>query len=60
MLLFANVKKNEGFQKAANKQAQNEGGVLGIEANGNKIVLTMVEARVNAIDAVSSHRSIFG
>ena len=49
-------KEDEGFQKVANTQALKEGGLLGIEASANKIVLAMVEGRVYAIDAVCSHR----
>jgi nitrite reductase/ring-hydroxylating ferredoxin subunit len=50
-------KEDDGFQKVANMQALKEGGgLLGIEANGNKIVLAMVEGQVYAIDSVCSHR----
>jgi nitrite reductase/ring-hydroxylating ferredoxin subunit len=49
-------KEDDGFQKLANIQALKEGGLLGIEANGNKIVLAMVEGQVYAIDSVCSHR----
>lgn len=37
-----------GFQKVANKQGLKEGGLLGIELNGNKVVLAMVEGKVYA------------
>ena len=49
-------KEDDGFRKLANIQALREGGLLGIEANGNKIVLGMVEGQVYAIDSVCSHR----
>jgi nitrite reductase/ring-hydroxylating ferredoxin subunit len=49
-------KEDDGFQKVANTQALKEGGLLGIEANGNKIVLAMVEGQVYAIDSVCSHK----
>jgi glycine betaine catabolism B len=49
-------KENDGFQKVANKQALKERGLLGVEVNGNKIALAMVEGEVYAIDAVCSHK----
>jgi nitrite reductase/ring-hydroxylating ferredoxin subunit len=49
-------KEDDGFQKVANTQALKEGGLLGIEANGNKIVLAIVEGQVYAIDSVCSHK----
>jgi len=49
-------KEDDGFQKVANKQALKEGELLGIEANGTKIVLAMVAGRIYAIDDVCSHK----
>ncbi|AIC17159.1 Rieske (2Fe-2S) protein [Nitrososphaera viennensis] len=44
-----------GFQKVANKGDLKEGGLLGVEVEGNKIVLALVEGKVYAMDAVCSH-----
>ena len=46
----------DGFQKIANKKDINEGGLVGAELQGNKIVLAMVDGQVFAMDAVCSHR----
>lgn len=45
-----------GFQRAANKKDFKEGGLLGVELEGNKIVLVSVNGQVFAIDAVCSHK----
>lgn len=45
-----------GFQRAANKNDIKEGGLLGVELEGNKIVLIRVNGQVFAIDAVCSHK----
>ena len=45
-----------GFQKVASKSDINEGGLVGVELEENKIVLAMVEGQVFAMDAVCSHR----
>jgi nitrite reductase/ring-hydroxylating ferredoxin subunit len=45
-----------GFQRAANKNDIEEGGLLGVELEGNKIVLGRVNGQVFAIDAVCSHK----
>ena len=44
------------FQRAANKRYIKEGGLLGVELEGNKIVLTMINGQVFAMDAVCSHK----
>jgi nitrite reductase/ring-hydroxylating ferredoxin subunit len=44
-----------GFQKAANKHDLKEGGLFGVELNGNRIVLSMIEGKIYAMDAVCSH-----
>lgn len=46
----------DGFQKAANKSDIKEGGLVGVELEGNKIVLAMVDGQVFAMDAVCSHK----
>jgi ferredoxin-NADP reductase/nitrite reductase/ring-hydroxylating ferredoxin subunit len=46
----------EGYEKVANKQDLQEGNLLKVEsAAGKSIVLTMVDGKVYAIDAVCSH-----
>ena len=48
--------REEGFQRAANKTDIKEGGLVGVELEGNKIVLAMINGQVFAIDAVCSHQ----
>ena len=45
------------YQKVANKSDLKQGGLLGIEIDNKKIVLSMVEGKVYAINAVCSHKS---
>jgi nitrite reductase/ring-hydroxylating ferredoxin subunit len=45
-----------GFQRVANKRDIKEGGLLGVELEGNNIVLAMINGQVFAIDAVCSHQ----
>jgi nitrite reductase/ring-hydroxylating ferredoxin subunit len=49
-------KEQEGFQKVANKNDIKEGGLLGVELEGNNIVLAMVNGQVFAMDATCSHQ----
>jgi nitrite reductase/ring-hydroxylating ferredoxin subunit len=49
-------KGEEGFQKVANKMDIKEGGLVGVELEGNKIALAMINGQVFAIDAVCSHK----
>jgi nitrite reductase/ring-hydroxylating ferredoxin subunit len=49
-------KEEEGFQRVANKKDIKEGGLLGVELEGNNIVLAMVNGQVFAMDAVCSHQ----
>lgn len=44
------------FQRVANKSDLKEGGLLGVEIDNKKIVLSMVEGKVYAINAVCSHK----
>jgi nitrite reductase/ring-hydroxylating ferredoxin subunit len=44
------------FQKVANTSDLKEGGLLGVEIDNKKIVLSMVEGKVYAINAVCSHK----
>jgi nitrite reductase/ring-hydroxylating ferredoxin subunit len=44
------------FQKVANKRDLREGGLLGVQIDSNKIVLTMVEDKIYAMNAVCSHK----
>jgi nitrite reductase/ring-hydroxylating ferredoxin subunit len=50
------MSKEEGFQRVANKKEIKEGGLLGVELEGNKVALAMIEGQVFAIDAVCSHK----
>ena len=45
-----------GFQRVANKKDIKEGGLLGVELEGNKVALAMIDGQVFAIDAVCSHK----
>jgi nitrite reductase/ring-hydroxylating ferredoxin subunit len=45
-----------GFQRVANKKDIKEGSLLGVELEGNNIVLAMVNGQVFAMDAVCSHQ----
>ena len=49
-------KGGEGFQRVANKTDIKEGSLLGLDLEGNKIVLAMVNGQLYAIDAVCSHK----
>jgi glycine betaine catabolism B len=44
------------FQKVANKKDLREGSLLGVEIDSKRIVLTMVEGKVYAMNAVCSHK----
>jgi glycine betaine catabolism B len=48
--------EGEGFQRVANKRDIKEGGLVGVELEGNKIALAMINGQVFAIDAVCSHK----
>jgi nitrite reductase/ring-hydroxylating ferredoxin subunit len=50
------MSKEEGFQRVANKKDIKEGGLLGVELEGNKVALAMMDGQVFAIDAVCSHK----
>jgi glycine betaine catabolism B len=45
----------EGYQRVADKKELQEGGLLKVEADGENIVLSMINGRIYAIDAVCSH-----
>jgi nitrite reductase/ring-hydroxylating ferredoxin subunit len=49
-------REEEGFQRVANKMDIKEGGLLGVELEGNKIALAMINGQVFAIDAICSHK----
>jgi glycine betaine catabolism B len=44
------------FQKVANKKDLREGSLLGVQIDSKRIVLTMVEGKVYAMNAVCSHK----
>ena len=48
--------EGKGFQRVANKRDIKEGGLLGVELEGNNIVLSMVNGQVFAMDAICSHQ----
>ncbi len=45
-----------GFQRVANKRDIKEGSLLGVELEGNNIVLAMINGQVFAMDAICSHQ----
>jgi nitrite reductase/ring-hydroxylating ferredoxin subunit len=45
----------EEYQKVADKKELQEGGLLKVEADGKAIVLSMINGKIYAIDAVCSH-----
>lgn len=49
-------REEAGFQKVANKSDIKEDGLLGVELEGNNIVLATVNGQVFAMDAVCSHQ----
>ena len=46
----------EGFQRVANKMDIKEGSLLGVELEGNNIVLAVINGQVFAMDAICSHQ----
>jgi hypothetical protein len=44
------------IQKVANRSALREGGHVGVEMDGSRILLAMVESIVYAMNAVSAHK----
>ena len=49
------VKEDEGYQKVANKKDLQQNHLLRVEPNDKPIVLSLVNGRVYAMDAVCSH-----
>jgi len=49
------AKEEEGYEKVANKQDLQEGSLLKVESGRKPVVLSMVNGKVCAIDAVCSH-----
>ena len=54
-LIFSMVETSP-FQKVANKSDLAEGGLLGVQTDSKRIVLTMVEGKIYAMNAVCSHK----
>jgi nitrite reductase/ring-hydroxylating ferredoxin subunit len=54
-LIFSMV-ETPPFQKVANKNDLAEGGLLGVQTDSKRIVLTMVEGKIYAMNAVCSHK----
>jgi nitrite reductase/ring-hydroxylating ferredoxin subunit len=44
------------FQKVANKGDLKEGGLMGVQIDSKRILLTMVEGKVYAMNAICSHK----
>ena len=44
------------FQKVANKSDLKEGGLLGVEIDNKRVVLSMVEGKVYAMNSICSHK----
>jgi nitrite reductase/ring-hydroxylating ferredoxin subunit len=51
-----NMVETPGFQKVANKSDLREGGLLGVQIDSKRIVLSMVEGKVYAMNAVCTHK----
>jgi nitrite reductase/ring-hydroxylating ferredoxin subunit len=51
-----NMVETPRFQKAANKSDLKEGGLLGIEIDSKRVVLSMVEGKVYAMNSICSHK----
>ena len=45
------------FERVANKTDIKEGGLLGVELEGNNLVLAMINGQVFAMDAICSHQA---
>ncbi len=44
------------FQKVANKSDLKEGGLLGVEIDNKRVVLSMVEGKVYAMNSICTHK----
>jgi nitrite reductase/ring-hydroxylating ferredoxin subunit len=51
-----NMVETPRFQKVANKSDLKEGGLMGVEIDNKRIVLSMVEGKVYAMNSVCSHK----
>lgn len=51
-----NMVETPGFQKVANKSDLREGGLLGVQIDSKRIVLSMVEGKMYAMNAVCTHK----
>jgi nitrite reductase/ring-hydroxylating ferredoxin subunit len=51
-----NMVETPGFQKVANKSDLREDGLLGVQIDSKRIVLSMVEGKVYAMNAVCTHK----
>jgi ferredoxin-NADP reductase/nitrite reductase/ring-hydroxylating ferredoxin subunit len=49
------AKEEDGYEKVADRQDLQEGGLLKVESGGKSIVLTMIGGKAYAIDSVCSH-----
>jgi nitrite reductase/ring-hydroxylating ferredoxin subunit len=53
---ISNMVETPRFQKVANKSDLKEGGLLGVQIDSKRIVLSMVEGKVYAMNAVCTHK----
>ena len=51
-----NMVETPGFQKVANKSDLREDGLLGVQIDSKRIVLSMVEGKVYAMNAICTHK----
>jgi nitrite reductase/ring-hydroxylating ferredoxin subunit len=51
-----NMVETPRFQKVANKSDLREGGLLGVEIDNKRVVLSMVEGKVYAMNSICSHK----
>jgi nitrite reductase/ring-hydroxylating ferredoxin subunit len=51
-----NMVETPRYQRVANKSDLKEGGLLGVEVDSKRIVLSIVDGKVYAMNAVCSHR----
>jgi nitrite reductase/ring-hydroxylating ferredoxin subunit len=53
-----NMVETPRYQRVANESDLKEGGLLGVEVDSKRTVLSMVEGKVYAMNAVCSHRGV--
>ena len=56
MYIVVYMSEEQQYQKVASKNELQEGSMIRVETKGRQIVLSMVEGKIYAIDAVCTHR----